>query len=201
MEVVRNPENVVHPLHGDDGDRRGSGATREGGGNRARRGGDPRALRSAGGGADQLGAIGEADAVTDRDHHTVTSARTASTSMPQWSPVLSTGITSPHHRRLDVARGAAMEPGLIDRDHRPLPGHLVNGLRAAMEPGLTDRDHLRSMHRDSSPSTRRNGARSYRPGSPRAQAPRPHAPRSRNGARSYRPGSLVWPTSQRVRPS
>ena len=143
MEVVWNPENVVHPLHGDDGDRRGSGATREGGGNRARRGGDPRALRPAGGGADQLGAIGEADAVTDRDHHTVTSARTASTRMPQWSPVLSTGITpcklGSHRLKTSLPQWSPVLSTGITRDN-DLSAPAAD--LAAMEPGLIDRDHI-----------------------------------------------------------
>ena len=37
---------------------------------------------------------------------------------------------------------AAMEPGLIDRDHRDEHLERLFAIVAAMEPGLIDRDHL-----------------------------------------------------------
>ena len=60
---------------------------------------------------------------------------------PQWSPVFATGVTP------RPARGR--------RAQQP----------AAMEPGLRDRGHPSSGSRTACPATRRNGARSSRPGS------------------------------------
>src|SRR5579883_2447533 len=87
-------------------------------------------------------------------------------SWPQWSPVISTGRTRSAVRVVLVVRHAAMEPGHIDREDR--------------RPRATSRGTR----------TRRNGARSYRPGGlPHSAPTRPSATR-RNGARSYRPGGL-----------
>ncbi len=60
---------------------------------------------------------------------------------PQWSPVLSNGITREAPAR-DAGDGlAAMKPGLIDRDHKPSERCPDDYGVAAMEPGLIDRDH------------------------------------------------------------
>ena len=64
---------------------------------------------------------------------------------PQWSPVLSTGITGLAHVSALPPEDAAMEPGLIDRDHEPQLLGLLGGPLAAMEPGLIDRDHRCQM--------------------------------------------------------
>ena len=67
-------------------------------------------------------------------------ALTTPLSRPQWSPVLSTGIT-PVPLLLQAGLPAAMEPGLIDRDHERGGSRQEDANYAAMEPGLIDRDH------------------------------------------------------------
>ena len=52
----------------------------------------------------------------DRDH-SISHSSPLPTAGPQWSPVLSTGITGSVVVVAAPATGAAMEPGLIDRDH------------------------------------------------------------------------------------
>ncbi len=103
----------------------------------------------------------------DRDHGTGGVMDDIGGWLPQWSPVLSTGITQTSIAR-DVAR-----------------------VMAAMEPGLIDRDHPQGTPTRCRSYTCRNGARSYRPGSRPAHCVRPRRSPSRNGARSYRPGSLT----------
>ena len=115
---------------------------------------------------------------------------------PQWSPASSAGSTAStvqESRRSCVAR-AAMEPGLVGREHC-IPMRLGRPGRtgdAAMEPGLVGREHrARCEWRGGRRShARRNGARPRRPGARRACATSRRSSGScRNGARPRRPGA------------
>ena len=83
---------------------------------------------------------------------------------PQWSPVLSTGITHTSRRHIITPPFAAMEPGLIDRDHcRWWIGWRFNRVpqwSPVLSTGITQRVRVAGDL-----CTGRNGARSYRPGS------------------------------------
>ena len=82
-----------------------------------------------------------------------------------------------------------MEPGLIDRDHLPDVANMVDVSSPQWSPVLSTGITRPRRPPSTSRSIGRNGARSYRPGSPHGWIEAQEIPASRNGARSYRPGS------------
>ena len=128
-----------------------------------------------------------------------------------WRPGMAVSALRPRGAR----QRAAMEPGLGDREWWDTAGLRHRAGQAAMEPGLGDREWrydptdlhgdstepqwspvletgnaaARSATRARRPASRRNGARSWRPGMA-ARPARLDGPGAwcRNGARSWRPG-------------